>query len=97
MNILLVDITDKYLLRQVPGNHLRNYAIRVKDLIKLGKIRKEVELLECRETDLQLICCPIGRPRTAVGAGSSNLNFATLWLNCVRFTSLNSLKFSGSR
>lgn len=42
------------------------------------------------------MCCPIGRPNTEVGVGSSNLNFATLWLSCVRFTSLNSLKFSGS-
>lgn len=47
--------------------------------------------------NLQLICCPIGRPKTEVGVGSSNLNLATLWLNCVRFTSLNCLKFSGSK
>ncbi|MFS8001659.1 hypothetical protein Hanom_Chr13g01192921 [Helianthus anomalus] len=44
----------------------------------------------------QLICCPIGSPNTEVGLGRANLNFATLWLSCVRFTSLNSLKFSGS-
>jgi len=47
--------------------------------------------------NLQLICCPIGRPKTEVGVRSSNLNLATLWLNCVRFTSLNCLKFSGSK
>lgn len=53
----------------------------------------------CRATkpNLQLICCPIGRPKTEVGVGSSNLNLATLWLNCVRLTSLNCLKFSGSK
>ena len=39
----------------------------------------------------------MGRPKTEVGVGSSNVNFATLWLSCWRLTSLNSLKFSGSR
>lgn len=47
------------------------------------------------QQNLQLRCCPIGRPKTDVGVGSSNLNFAELWLSCVRFTSLNSLKCSG--
>ena len=39
----------------------------------------------------------MGRPKTEVGVGSSNVNFATLWLSCWCLTSLNSLKFSGSR
>lgn len=43
------------------------------------------------------MCCPIGRPKTEVDVRSSNLNFATLWLNCVRLTSLKSLKFWGSK
>lgn len=42
------------------------------------------------------MCCPMGRPNTEVGVGSANLNLATLWLSCVFFTSLKSLKFSGS-
>ena len=47
--------------------------------------------------DLQLICCPMGRPKTEVELGSVNVNFATLWLSCARLISLNSLKFSGSK
>lgn len=43
------------------------------------------------------MCCPMGKPSTEVGVGSSNLNFATLWLSCVFFTSLNCLKLSGSK
>lgn len=49
------------------------------------------------EANLQLICCPIGSPKTDVGVGRANLNLATLWLSSVRLTSLNSLKFSGSK
>lgn len=48
-------------------------------------------------TYLQLICCPIGSPNTEVGVGRANINLATLWLSWVRFISLNSLKFSGSK
>lgn len=49
------------------------------------------------EANLQLICCPIGSPKTDVGVGRANLNLATLWLSWVRFTSLNSLNSSGSK
>ena len=47
--------------------------------------------------NLQLICCPIGSPNTEFGLGRANLNLATLWLSSVLLTSLNSLKFSGSK
>lgn len=50
-----------------------------------------------KQPNLQLICCPIGRPKTEVGVGSPKVNFATLWLSCTFLTSLNSLKFSGSK
>jgi hypothetical protein len=47
--------------------------------------------------NLQLICCPIGSPKTEFGVGRANLNLATLWLSSVLLTSLYSLKFSGSK
>lgn len=50
-----------------------------------------------RQQNLQLMCCPIGRPKTEVGVGSPKVNFATFWFSCARLTSLNSLKFYGSK
>lgn len=43
------------------------------------------------------MCWPMGRPKTEVGVGSANVNLATLWLIWFFLTSLNSLKFSGSK
>ena len=45
--------------------------------------------------NLQIICCPTGRPNTEVGLGRANLNFAVLWLSWVFLTSLKSVNFSG--
>lgn len=56
-----------------------------------------VEINANDETNLQLICCPIGSPNTEVGVGRANVNLATLWLSWILLTSLNSLKFSGSK
>jgi len=40
---------------------------------------------------------PTGRPNIEEGVGRANLNLAVLWLSCVFFMSLNSLKFLGSK
>jgi hypothetical protein len=55
-------------------------------------------MVEIRDkANLQLICCPIGSPKTEFGVGRANLNLATLWISSVLLTSLYSLKFSGSK
>ncbi len=64
-----------------------------------GNLSEVLETIQIRKAEqmryMQMMRWPMGRPSTDCGVGRAKCSFATLWLTCCFFTSLNFNHLSG--